>query len=129
VETAESYAVYMLPNGHCEISSCCGNPEGFLRDLARSDFVDLLDQYVGRTNDRRYAVGHPAKVTFTPPSVPFTDNDMVAVVRAIASQGEHVYGVQLEYSIPTAVVREHLAQCEDLQSEPIRFGFRGWAFS
>ena len=33
VEYAESHAIFMLPNGHCPISQCWGDPEGFLRDL------------------------------------------------------------------------------------------------
>jgi hypothetical protein len=104
VDAAESHAVYMLPNGHCEISTCWGNPEGFLRDLARSDFVHLLDQYVGRTDDRRYTVGHRAKVSFTPPSVPFTDNDMVAVVHAIASRtGNTGYGHIYHIFLPQGI--------------------------
>jgi hypothetical protein len=93
VESAESHAVYMLPNGHCEISSCWGNPEGFLRDLARSDFVHVLDQYAGRTDNNRYTVGRRARVRFTPSGVPLTDNDILAAVHAVASRtGETGYG-------------------------------------
>jgi hypothetical protein len=85
VETAESHPVYMLPNGHCEISSCWGNPERLLQDLAVSDFVHVLDQYVGRTDNDRYTLGQRAKVKFTPSKVPLTDSDIIAVVHAVAS--------------------------------------------
>lgn len=93
VESAQSHPVYMLPNGHCDISTCWGNPEGFLRDLARSQFIHLVDQYTGRTDDDRYTLGRRAKVSFTPSSTPLTDNDIVAVVHAVASRtGETGYG-------------------------------------
>jgi hypothetical protein len=93
VETAESHAVYMLPNGHCNVSSCWGNPEGFLRDLARSDFVHVLDQYAGRTDNNRYTVGSHARVPFTPSTTPLTDDDILAFVHSVASRtGATGYG-------------------------------------
>jgi len=104
VEEAESHAIYMQPNGHCEISSCWGNPEGFLRDVGRSNFVHLLDQYVGRTDNNRYTVGRRARVNFTPPGVPFTDNDMVAVVHAVASRtGNTGYGHIYHVFLPPGI--------------------------
>jgi hypothetical protein len=85
VESAESHAIYMLPNGHCPIPQCWGNPEGFLRDLGRSDFIHLVDQYIGLSGDDRYTVAPRTKIRYTPPAAPFTDNDMLAVVHAVAS--------------------------------------------
>jgi hypothetical protein len=93
VEFAESHAIFMLPNGNCHISQCWGDPEGFLRDLARSDFIDVTDQYVGLYAEHRYTVGKRAKVKFVPPNTPFTDADMLAVVHSVASAtGETGYG-------------------------------------
>jgi hypothetical protein len=99
VDHAHHHAIYMLPNGVCPIATCWGNPEGFLRDLSRSDFIHVTDQYVGTSDEDRYPVGQRAFVSFTPPrnfskgSTPFTDADMQAVVHAVASAlGESGYG-------------------------------------
>lgn len=93
VESAESHPVYMLPNGHCDIATCWGNPEGFLRDVARSEFVHVIDQYVGRTDNDRYTLGQRAKVSFKPSKTPLTDNDIISVVHAVAAHtGETGYG-------------------------------------
>ena len=85
VEFAESHAIYLLPNGECPIATCWGNPEGVLQDLGKSEFIHVTDQYVGLGYNNRYTVGKRAKVPYTPPAVPFTDNDMLAVVHAVAS--------------------------------------------
>jgi hypothetical protein len=93
VEVAESHAIYLLPNGTCPIATCWGNPEGFLRDLGKSEFIHITDQYVGRHSPNRYTVGQRAMVPFTPSSVPLTDNDVLAVIHAVASvTGQTGYG-------------------------------------
>lgn len=93
VEFAESHAIYMLPNGTCPIADCWGNPEGFLRDLGRSEFIHVTDQYVGHQSSNRYTVGQRAMVPFIPSTTPFTDNDMLAVIHAVASlTGQTGYG-------------------------------------
>jgi len=93
VEFAQSHAIYLRPNGICPIAVCWGNPEGFLRDLAHSDLIHVVDQYVGLHADDRYAVGRRAFINFTPQTNPFTDDDMLAFVHAVASgTGETGYG-------------------------------------
>jgi hypothetical protein len=93
VDFAQSHAIYLLPNGKCPIPQCWGNPEGFLRDLSNSDFIHLVDQYIGLGASRRYTVGTKAKVTYTPPKVPLTDDDMLTVVHAVAvASGKNGYG-------------------------------------
>ena len=62
VEYSQSHAVYLLPNGHCPVSQCWGDPEGFLKDLSNSDFIHLVDQYVGLFASRRYSLGTAAKL-------------------------------------------------------------------
>jgi len=92
LQSTEHHAIYLLPNGHCRISECWGNPEGFLADLSRSDFIHITDQYVGASANNRYPVGRHAFLGFTPPfnfstnSHPLTDADMVAAVHAVASK-------------------------------------------
>jgi len=100
VEAAEWHNVYMLPNGNCPIAQCWGNPAGFLRDLSISEFVHVLDQYIGSEANNRYTLGRHASVDYVPPAVPFTDNDIIAIVHAVASvTGQtgygHVYNVFL----------------------------------
>jgi hypothetical protein len=93
VEFAESHAIYMQPNGNCPIAVCWGNPEGFLRDLGKSEFIHVTDQYVGMESNNRYKVGQRALVPYTPPAVPFTDNDILGIIHAVASvTGETGYG-------------------------------------
>jgi hypothetical protein len=93
VQFAASHAVYLLPNGSCPIAVCWGNPEGFLKDLGQSNFIHLADQYIGLFGGNRYTVGFHASVSYTPPATPLTDNDILAVVHAVASaSGETGYG-------------------------------------
>jgi len=93
VDSAQSHAIYLLPNGKCRISACWGNPEGFLKDLSESDFIHLVDQYIGLSASERYTLGSAAKLSYVPPGVPFTDADMLAVVHAVAvATGKSGYG-------------------------------------
>ena len=85
VDSANSHAIYLLPNGKCPISQCWGNPEGFLRDLSDSQFIHLVDQYIGLRASERYTLGNRAKINYTPPSVPLTDLDVLSYVHAVAS--------------------------------------------
>jgi hypothetical protein len=91
--------VYLLPNGNCPIATCRGNPELFLSDLSRSDFIHVTDQYTGTTATDRYSVERRAFATFAPPynfsngAVPFTDADIQAFVHAVVQKtGNSGYG-------------------------------------
>ncbi len=86
VGSAESHAIYMLPNGKCPVATCWGNPEGFLRDLGQSNFIHVVDQYTGSYGNNRYTVGSHRSLSYKPPAAPFTDADMEAVVHAVASK-------------------------------------------
>jgi len=87
VRVAEQHPIFLLPNGKCPIASCWGNPEGFLRDQSVSEFIHITDQYVGATANNRYPVGAHKLISYKPTSktAPLTDNDMIAVVHAVAS--------------------------------------------
>ena len=102
VSSAESHAIYLLPNGKCPISSCWGNPEGFLADLAGSDFIHLLDQYIGLASSNRYTVGSHKFISYkpTPKTAPLTDAKIQAYVHAVAAAShqtgyKHIYDVFL----------------------------------
>ena len=102
VDSAESHAVYMNPNDTCKISTCWGDPEGYLRNLGISDFIHVADQYVGLSSSGRYTVGNRAIFGYTPVKAttpgftdyePFTDADIQTIVHAVASvTGQTGYG-------------------------------------
>ena len=99
VPYAQSHAIYMnpvslaFPNGACTIASCWGDPEGFLRDLGKSNFIHITDQYVNTLADNRYTVGRSATVTYLQSVAPFTDNDILSIVHAVAATtGQTGYG-------------------------------------
>jgi hypothetical protein len=101
VDHVQSHAVYVSNSAvNCTTPACWGNPEGFLRDLGRSDFIHITDQYVGRHDDNRYTDGGHATVTFSSLPHKLTDLDMLAAVHAVASQTHqtgyhHIYHVFL----------------------------------
>jgi hypothetical protein len=67
VDHVQSHAVYVRNSAvNCTTPACWGNPEGFLQDLGRSDFIHITDQYVGRHDDNRYTDGGHATVPSHP---------------------------------------------------------------
>jgi hypothetical protein len=95
VKSAVSHAIYLQPQtgSQCTIATCWGNPEGFLRDLGNSDFIHVVDQYVGRFEANRYTIGPHATVTYSPRATPLLDSDIQAAVHAVAAQmGASGYG-------------------------------------
>jgi hypothetical protein len=102
--TAESHAIYLLPkDGICDkIAACWGNPEGFLNDLSGSDFVHVIDQYIGTAARNRYTVGVHTTIDYMPTAktAPLTDAKIQAIVHAVAlktglSGYGHIYHVFL----------------------------------
>jgi hypothetical protein len=93
VTSMVAHAVYLQkqPGGNCTIATCWGDPEGFLRDLGNSDFVHVVDQYIGEFGGNRYTIGSHAWVYYTPPAGPITD--LAAIVHAVAAKtGATGYG-------------------------------------
>jgi hypothetical protein len=104
IVSMKSHAIYLHPKGGCTIEGCWGNPERFLLDLGKSDMIHIVDQYTGSTANNRYTVAEEAtNVNYTPPSKPFTDADMTALVHAVvvANAEDHHYesGYSHEYHI------------------------------
>jgi hypothetical protein len=100
--SAVSHAIYLQrqPGGDCAIATCWGDPEGFLRDLGNSDFIHVIDQYIGLHDANRYTVGFHATVKYASQSTPLLDSDIQAVVHAVAAQSGasgygHIYHVFL----------------------------------
>jgi hypothetical protein len=102
VKSAVSHAIYLQPQtgSQCTIATCWGDPEGFLRDIGRSDFIHLVDQYIGLSGSNRYTVGSHATVTYSPQATPLLDTDIQAIVHAVAARSGasgygHIYHVFL----------------------------------
>jgi len=97
VQMAESHNIYLFSTG-CMTPACWGDPEPFLRDFGRSEFVHVTDQYVGTTANNRYTLGASAAIPFTVSKTALTDDDVRGIVHAVASaSGEtgynHIYHV------------------------------------
>jgi len=86
VQSAESHAVYV--NCHAK---CFGYPTKFLRNLEKSDFIHVTDQYVGTTSNNRYTVGQSGVVSY-PVSGPLGPSDIITLVHASASAFGTGYG-------------------------------------
>jgi len=85
VPSMQHVAIYLNPKGACTISSCWGDPEGFLSDLGQSNFIHVVDPYTGSTADNRYTVfGTHVMVNYKPNAAPLTDADMQAIAHAAA---------------------------------------------
>ena len=62
ITTAENHPIYINnPPSHW------GDPATFLTDLGNSDYIHLLDQYVGSHGNHRYTLGTAARKTFCSP--------------------------------------------------------------
>jgi hypothetical protein len=97
------HGVFVNPPSSCgsDVTSCWGNPLGFLSDYSKSEFVHVTDQYVNAHGRNRYPVGDNFEVTFTPPPSPLTDNDMAAIAHAAAVySGEKGYGHVFHIFLP-----------------------------
>jgi hypothetical protein len=100
VTSMQHVAIYMNPNEACSIASCWGDPEGFLSDLGKSDFIHVVDQYTGSTADNRYTVANThVIINYKPNAAPFTDAQMLAVVHAVAVALGEPGGYGFEYHV------------------------------
>src|SRR5262249_4778497 len=94
VLSMQSHPVYVNTSATCPNNTCWGNPEAFLHDLAESELIHVVDQYVGSDEPRRYTLGASISVTIpTTAGVPLTDTQIRAAVFAAASAtGQVGYG-------------------------------------
>jgi hypothetical protein len=93
VQYAVSHAVYLNPGRECTIAACWGNPERFLDDVGESDFIHILDEYVGLQGGDRYTLGDRAVLTGALPSTPLSENDLLVMLHAVvAKTGAGGYG-------------------------------------
>jgi hypothetical protein len=99
VQMAESHNIYLLPNGS-SIAAQWGDPETFLTDLGRSEFIHITDQYVGETANNRFTLGDNFTVPFTVSQTPLTDAQIRGLLHAVTNvtnetEYGHIYHVFL----------------------------------
>jgi hypothetical protein len=100
VESAESHDIYLAVPG-CATPSCYGDPETFLRDLGKSEFIHITDQYVHETASNRYTLGESAVVPLINPPKQLSDTDVQTFVHGVAAKsGETGYGHIYHVFIP-----------------------------
>ncbi len=106
VERAQSHAIYVLNSftgstgcTQTTVAGCWGNPEGFLKNLGKSDFIHVVDQYVGSYDSNRYTTGANAYATFAPLPPILTDADIQALVHAVAADLNYPTGYGNIYHI------------------------------
>lgn len=89
VESAESHAVFLNPTSQCAPNTCWGDPIGFLRDLSRSQFIDISNQYVNSNAPGRYPDGanyyFPGYTPSAGAGKPFTNLDMAIAAYSVAA--------------------------------------------
>jgi hypothetical protein len=91
VQSMVSHPIYLDASGTLPISTW-GNPAGFLNDLGKSQFIHLVDGYVGAYRNNRYTVTSGVRST-VPSGKLLTDTDILGLVHAVASAtGETGYG-------------------------------------
>jgi hypothetical protein len=68
------------------IATCWGDPGTFLRDLGNSNFIHVVDQYVGSEEEGRYTVSQtPVSVNYPTGPHPLTNIDILTIVHAVAA--------------------------------------------
>ncbi len=98
------------------VPSHWGDVGGFLKDLGRSDFIHLVDQYVGLSADNRYKMG----TSFVAPTYPIPSNhtlgisDILALVHAGAQLAGNGYTNIYHVFLPLGVdicLHAQITQC------------------
>ena len=100
VKAMTQYAIFVNPTVACPPNTCWGNPLQFMSDLGVSDFIHIVDQYVGSTSNNRYKV---SSVNFSAAPLPplLTDNDILSLVYLVATTTTNVgYGYQYHVFLP-----------------------------
>ncbi len=104
VQYAASHAVYLNPGGECTIASCWGDPERFLDDVGESDFIHILDEYVGLRGNQRYILGPRAVLRGALPADPLSESDLIAILHGVVARtGAGGYGNIYHLFLPPGV--------------------------
>jgi hypothetical protein len=87
LQTTQSHAVYV----NCG-AKCFGYPTKFLRDMEKSKFIHVTDQYVRTDENHRYTVGDSGEVDGYPVSGPLGPNDFILLAYLSAMAFGNGYG-------------------------------------
>lgn len=89
VQSTEQHLIFvnLAHSTSCQtIATCWGDPGTFLRDLGNSNFIHVVDQYIGSEADGRYTVSQvPVSVTYPTGPHPLTNLDILTIVHAVAA--------------------------------------------
>ena len=86
------------------VPSHWGNVAGFLTDLGKSDFIHVLDQYVGSFADNRYKLGASFTATYPiPPNHTLQILDVARLVHAAAAIKGNGFGHFYHVFLPNGV--------------------------
>lgn len=82
-----------------------GDPLTFLSDLGNSDFIHIIDQFVGATASHRYTLSpHNYQIQLGSIAGPLTDADLQGIVAlAVAAKGEAGYTHEYHVFLPPGV--------------------------
>jgi hypothetical protein len=91
---------------NCADSTCFGNPEQFQKDLAVSNFIHVVDAYVGSRAKNRYPLSTVAPIHINNASTFLSASDIVNMVNtAVASAGtngtDHIFHIFLPEGVDT----------------------------
>jgi len=75
ISTATQHNIY-VGCGVGKKGSCWGNPEKFEADLNNSDFIKVVDQYLGDSKTNRYPVASVGNCEYMPTTTDLTDWDI-----------------------------------------------------
>lgn len=125
LQTTTQHALYVNYSG--SVAANWGNPEGFLKDLNKSPFIHLADQYVGSGEERRYPVGPNASINDASYGNLLDEKDIWAIVHAAAvvygAGSGHLYHVFLPPGTDTCFNMS--TQCYS-PDNPSTFAFCGY---
>jgi hypothetical protein len=115
----------------CSDGSCWGDPLGFEQDLVKSNFMHVVDKYVGTTAKNRYSVGAeltPGSVASNCTSSSFcSENDIVAIALVASASGGtgkgHLYHIFLPQGVDTCFAGNEQCYSPD---DPSHFAFCGY---
>jgi hypothetical protein len=110
-------------------SSCWGNPVLFLQNLGASNFIHVVDQYIGSTDDNRYTAGQSANINETIFGNTLGQNDLAAIIHAGAAQMGtgygHIYHVFLPPGIDTCFDQTNICYSPDNPSSFVFCAYHG----
>lgn len=85
VTMADSHNIYLLPAG-TTVADNWGDPESFLRDLGKSEFIHVTDQYVGDSRNNRYTLGESFSIPFAVSKTPLIDAQIRGLLHAVTNE-------------------------------------------